>query len=85
MLRSYFRRGRRTTAASAGIAEDARRSGDDAWKVALGYRFAPYFSLKGNYMNFGSPSDSFQGSGSSGNYKLHMGGFAPFAVGAVDA
>jgi Outer membrane protein beta-barrel domain len=58
-------------------------SGDDAWKVALGYRFAPYFSLEGDYMNFGSPSDSFQGSGASGNYKLHMSGFAPFAVGTL--
>lgn len=58
-------------------------SGDDAWKVALGYRLSPYFALEGDYMNFGHPSDSFQGSGSSGNYKLHMSGFAPFAVGTL--
>jgi hypothetical protein len=58
-------------------------SGDDAWKVDAGYRFSPYFSLEGDYMNFGYPGDSFQGSGANGNYTLHMSGFAPFAVGTL--
>jgi opacity protein-like surface antigen len=55
-------------------------SGDDAWKVNLGYRFSPYFSIEGDYVDFGHPSDTFQGTGSNGNYQLHMSGFAPFAV-----
>jgi opacity protein-like surface antigen len=58
-------------------------SGDDAFKVQLGYRLAPFFALEGDYMNFGTPSDSFYGVGSSGNYRLHMSGFAPFAVGML--
>jgi hypothetical protein len=55
-------------------------SGDDAWKVNLGYRFSPYFAIEGDYMDFGQAHDTFQGSGSNGNYQLHMSGFAPFAV-----
>ena len=31
-------------------------SGDDAWKVALGYRLSPYFALEGDFMNFGHPT-----------------------------
>jgi OmpA-OmpF porin, OOP family len=58
-------------------------SGDDAWKVNLGYRFVPYFALEGDYVNFGYPGDRFAGTGSNGNYQLHMSGFAPFAVGTL--
>jgi Outer membrane protein beta-barrel domain len=55
-------------------------SGDDAWKVNVGYRFSPYFALEGDYMNFGNSEDSFTGTGSSGSYRLHMSGFAPFGM-----
>jgi opacity protein-like surface antigen len=55
-------------------------SGSDAWKVQLGYRFTPYFALEGDYLNFGHPNDSFTGTGTNGNYNLHMSGFAPFGV-----
>jgi opacity protein-like surface antigen len=55
-------------------------SGDDAFKADLGYRFSPYFALEGDYMNLGTPSDGFQGVGANGNYRLHLSGFAPFAV-----
>jgi OmpA-OmpF porin, OOP family len=55
-------------------------SGHDAWKVQAGFRFSPYFALEGDYMNFGNSSDSFQGTGSNGNYNLHMSGFAPYGV-----
>jgi opacity protein-like surface antigen len=55
-------------------------SGHDAWKVQLGYRFTPYFALEGDYMNFGTSSDTFVGTGSNGNYNLHMSGFAPYGV-----
>jgi opacity protein-like surface antigen len=58
-------------------------SGDDAWKVDAGYRFNPYFALEADYLNFGTPGDSFQGSGTNGNYALHLSGAAPFAVGTL--
>jgi opacity protein-like surface antigen len=55
-------------------------SHDDAFKIDAGYRFMPYFALEADYIDFGNPGSSFYGSGSSGNYKLHVAGFAPFAV-----
>ena len=55
-------------------------SGHDAWKVQLGYRFTPFFALEADYMNFGTSTDSFVGTGSDGNYNLHMSGFAPYGV-----
>lgn len=58
-------------------------SNDNAWTAKLGYRFSPYIALEGDYVNFGNPSDTFQGTGSNGNYNLHMSGFAPFAVGTL--
>jgi hypothetical protein len=60
-------------------------SGDDAFKADLGWRLSPYFAVEGDYMNFGTSSNSFYGTGSSGNYRLHMDGFAPFAVGTLPA
>jgi opacity protein-like surface antigen len=59
---------------------DIVHSSDNAWKVNLGYRFSPYFALEADYMDFGHPSDNFEASGSSGNYRVHLDGFAPFAV-----
>ncbi len=55
----------------------------DAWKINAGYRFMPYFALEADYIDFGHPGGSFSGSGSDGNYKLHVSGFAPFAVGTI--
>jgi opacity protein-like surface antigen len=60
-------------------------SNDDAWKIDVGYRFSPYLGIEGDYMNFGRPGDTFEGTGSSGNYQLHMSGFAPFLVGTLPA
>jgi opacity protein-like surface antigen len=60
-------------------------SGDDAWKILAGYRFSPYFSVEGDYVDFGHPSDTFSGSGSDGNYKLRVTGFAPYLVGTIPA
>ena len=58
-------------------------SGDDAWKIFAGYRLSPYFSIEGDYLNFGRPTDTFSGSGSDGNYRLRVTGFAPYIVGTL--
>ncbi len=60
-------------------------SGDDAWKVFAGYRVSPYLSFEGDYVNFGRPGDSFTGTGSDGNYRLRLSGFAPYVVGTLPA
>lgn len=58
-------------------------SGDDAWKLFAGYRLSPYFSIEGDYVNFGQPRDTFSGSGADGNYRLRVTGFAPYLVGTL--
>ncbi len=58
-------------------------SHDNAFKINAGYRFMPYFALEADYIDFGNPGSSFSGTGSDGNYKLHVSGFAPFAVGTI--
>ena len=55
-------------------------SNDNAWKINVGYRFSPFFSLEADYIDFGRPGDSFSGVGADGNYSLHASGFAPFGV-----
>ena len=62
---------------------DITHSHDDAFKINAGYRFMPYFALEADYIDFGNPGSSFSGTGSDGNYKLHVSGFAPFAVGTI--
>jgi hypothetical protein len=47
------------------------------------WRFSPYFAVEGDYMNFGTPGDSFSATGSDGNYRMHLAGIAPFAVGTL--
>jgi opacity protein-like surface antigen len=59
---------------------DITHSHDNAFKINAGYRFMPYFALEADYIDFGDPGSTFSGTGSSGNYKLHVSGFAPFAV-----
>ncbi|HKE95991.1 MAG TPA: porin family protein [Povalibacter sp.] len=61
---------------------------DNSWKIFAGYRFNPYLSLEAAYIDFGAPSgrfsgNQFQGSGSSGDYRLEMSGFAPYVVGTL--
>jgi OOP family OmpA-OmpF porin len=56
---------------------------DNAWKVFAGYRFNPYWSLEAAYIDFGSPGDRFQASGSDGSYRVKMSGFAPSLVGTI--
>jgi hypothetical protein len=62
---------------------DITHSHDNAFKINAGYRFMPYFALEADYIDFGNPGSSFSGTGSDGNYKLHVSGFAPFAVGTI--
>ncbi len=56
---------------------------DTAWKAFAGYRFNPYFSIEAAYIDFGGPSDSIDASGSSGDYKVEMSGFAPYIIGTL--
>lgn len=58
-------------------------SSDNAWKAYVGYRFSPYWSVEAAYIDFGRPSDTFQGTGSNGNYRVQMSGFAPNIVGTI--
>jgi hypothetical protein len=54
---------------------------DAAWKIFAGYRFNPYISLEGAYIDFGGPSDRSSASGSSGDYEVELNGFAPYLIG----
>ena len=56
---------------------------DTSWKLFAGYRFNPYISIEAAYIDFGGPSDSFDASGSSGDYKVELSGFAPYVVGTL--
>lgn len=58
-------------------------SDDNAWKAFAGWRFNPYIGLELAYVDLGSPTDRFQGSGSNGNYRLDVSGFAPYVIGTV--
>ncbi len=37
---------------------------DNAWKAFVGWRMNPYFALELAYIDFGGPSDRFEGGGS---------------------
>jgi len=67
----------------AAVSSISHSRSDDAWKLFAGYRLSPYFSLEGNYVDFGHPGDHFTGTGSDGNYRVHLTGFAPLAVGTL--
>jgi len=56
---------------------------DNAWKIFAGYRLAPFFALEAAYIDFGSPGDNFEGTGTRGNYRLDLSGFAPYAIGTI--
>ena len=64
---------------------DITHSSDDAWKIDLGYRFSPFIAIEADYIDLGNPHDGFQATGSSGNYRAHITGFAPFLVGTLPA
>lgn len=56
---------------------------DTSWKAFVGYRFSPYFAIEGAYVDFGGPSDRSTASGSSGDYKVELSGFAPYVIGTL--
>lgn len=58
-------------------------SDDNAWKVYAGYRFMPYLSLEAAYIDFGKQDNTFSATGSNGNYRVKMSGFAPELIGTL--
>lgn len=60
-----------------------RESDDNAWKVFGGYRFLPFLGIEAAYIDFGSPGDRFDTSGSDGNYRVDISGFAPSLIASV--
>lgn len=56
---------------------------DAAWKIFAGYRFNPYIALEAAYIDFGNPRSHFSASGSSGDYKVSLDGFAPYLIGSL--
>jgi hypothetical protein len=70
-----------------GDLEDAaatvRDSDDNVWKLFVGYRFTRWLSIEAAYVDLGDPGDSFDASGSDGNYRIGMSGFAPALIGSI--
>ena len=66
--------------AEARIGKHPLDDDDTAWKLFGGYRFNPYISLELAYVDFGGPSDRATASGSSGDYKVELSGFAPYII-----
>ena len=56
---------------------------DTAWQAFIGWRFNPYISLQAAYVDFGGPEDDFSTSGSSGDYRAQISGFAPAIIGTL--
>jgi len=59
------------------------KSDDNAWKIFAGYRVNPYLSFEAAYVDFGKPGDRFSATGSDGNYRVKLSGFAPYVIGTV--
>ena len=56
---------------------------DTAWKAFVGWRFAPFIAVEAAYIDFGSPGDSFEAAGSSGDFSADIAGFAPYLIGTL--
>jgi hypothetical protein len=56
---------------------------DTAWKAFVGWRMNPHFALEVAYVDFGRPSDRFETSGSSGDFRADISGFEPSIVGTI--
>jgi OOP family OmpA-OmpF porin len=54
-----------------------------AWKAFVGYRINPYIALEAAYIDFGTPSSRSSASGSSGDYRVDISGFAPYVIGTI--
>lgn len=68
-----------------GIDEAIERLDDDdtAWQAFIGWRINPYIALQVAYVDYGRPQDDFSTSGSSGNYRAKLSGFAPSVIGTL--
>lgn len=60
-----------------------RDSDDNAWKAFVGYRFLPWLRIEAAYVDLGDPGDSFDASGSDGNYRVGMSGFEPALIASL--
>lgn len=56
---------------------------DTAWQAFIGWRLNPYISLQAAYVDYGGPEDEIHTSGSSGNYRAELSGFAPSVIGTL--
>jgi opacity protein-like surface antigen len=57
---------------------------DNSWKAFVGYRLNPYIALEAAYIDFGNVSSSRTGaSGSSGDFRVKLKGFAPYVIGTL--
>jgi Outer membrane protein beta-barrel domain len=56
---------------------------DASWKAFAGYRVNPYIALEAAYIDFGRPNTRSDAAGSSGNYRVHLQGFAPYVIGTI--
>ena len=56
---------------------------DTAWQAFVGWRLNPYISLQAAYVDYGGPEDDISTSGSSGNYRAELSGFAPSVIGTL--
>ena len=62
---------------------DVIDSDDNAWKIFGGYRFNRHIAVELAYIDLGEPGDQLTSSGSNGNYRVNIGGFAPSLVGIL--
>jgi OOP family OmpA-OmpF porin len=56
---------------------------DTGWKVFGGYKFNRYLALEGAYVDFGRQTDTFDVSGSSGDFTAELSGFSPQLIGIL--
>lgn len=54
-----------------------------AWKLVIGWRFNPYIALETDYIDLGAPDGNFDATGSSGQYKVELAGFAANVTGTI--
>lgn len=62
---------------------DIVKANDNAWKLFAGWRLNPYLAVEAAYIDYGQPGDRFSSSGSNGNYRVDLSGFAPYIIGTV--
>jgi hypothetical protein len=54
-----------------------------AWKLVIGWRFNPFIALETDYIDLGAPDGNFDATGSSGQYKVELAGFAANVTGTI--